>query len=112
MSATTWMGIALLGGAGALARVLVLRRGRHGLLIVNASGAFALGVIAGAGLHGEPRTLIGSGALASYTTFSTWMLAAERKAGEAARSATRLIAVSVVAGLVAVALGRALGRSF
>ena len=110
MSAWTWAAIAALGGAGAVARVLVLQGGRHGLLIVNVSGAFLLGIIAGAGLHGETRALLGSGALASYTTFSTWMLAADRQVDDEPRSAARLIAVSVVAGLVAVALGRAFGR--
>ena len=112
MSAWTWVGIAALGGVGALGRVLVLQRGRHGLLVVNVSGAFALGLPVGAGVHGESRVLLGLGALASFTTFSTWMLAADLEADDEPRSAARLIAVSVVAGLVAVALGRAVGRVF
>ena len=110
MSAWTWVGIAALGGVGALARVLVLQRGRHGLLIVNVSGAFALGLLVGAGVHGESRVLLGSGALASFTTFSTWMLETEglrerREGGMAVAN----VAVGLALGLAAVALGWAIG---
>ena len=80
-----------------------------GTLAVNLSGAFVLGLVAGAALHGHALTLVATGALGSYTTFSTWMLESQRlgEDGET-RALTANLAVSLAAGLVAAALGRAL----
>src|SRR3954452_12476499 len=83
--------VGLLGGVGAVARVTLTRavdaRTAHpsfpwGTVVVNASGAFLLGVVVGASLtHGEERAL-GAGLLGAYTTFSTWMYDSHRLAGE------------------------------
>src|SRR4051812_24208954 len=70
--AMVWVGVALLGGAGALLRFLldaaVSERVRRdlplGTLAVNVSGAFALGAI------GAGHLLAGTALLGSYTTFS------------------------------------------
>jgi CrcB protein len=115
-----WSGVALLGGAGAVARFLlstaVARRTAGwfpaGTLAVNLSGTALLGLLAGIALHGDALTLAGGGLLGSYTTFSTWMLDSERLAE---RHGGRLLAAnllgSLLLGLAAVALGRALGRA-
>lgn len=114
-----WSGVALLGGAGAIARFLVsaavARRSEGwfpwGTLAVNLSGTALLGLLAGLALHGDALTLAGGGLLGSYTTFSTWMLDSERLAEHhSGRALAANVAGSVLLGLAAIALGRALGH--
>lgn len=119
MSAALWAGVALLGGLGAVARLF----GEHGVrrqlnvtfpigtTVVNVTGAFALGLLTALGVSHTVTTLLGTGFLGAYTTFSGWMLetraeAESRRLGAAAAN----IAVSVVLGLAAAALGYWLGR--
>jgi fluoride exporter len=117
VSLATWVAVAALGGAGAVARFVVdgvvAERAAadlpFGTLAVNVSGAFLLGLVAGAGLSGDAALLAGTAALGSYTTFSTWMLETQRLVEEGEGGTAGLnLAVSLVAGLVAVAIGRAL----
>jgi fluoride exporter len=118
VSAGTWIAVALLGGAAALARFLldvaVAERVSGpfpaGTLAVNLSGAVALGLLAGAALHGAALTIVAGGGLGSYTTFSTWMFESQRlgEAGEA-RLLWLNIGVSTAIGLGALALGHWLG---
>jgi CrcB protein len=113
-----WIGVALIGGAGAVARFLLdaavsARVGAAfpwGTLVVNVSGAFLLGFLAGLAVHGDALVLAGTAALGSYTTFSTWMLEAERSGEDGDSLAMWLnIALSLAAGLGAAALGRTIG---
>jgi fluoride exporter len=118
MSALVWVGVAVLGGAGALARfgldsLVSSRFGRDfplGTLAVNVSGAFLLGFLVGVSLEGKGYLLAGTAVLGSYTTFSTWMLETQRlgEDGEARGLLANLI-FSVTVGLTAAALGRWLG---
>lgn len=118
MSWTVWIGVALLGGCGALARfglTLLIADRLHphlplGTLAVNLSGAFLLGLLVGASVGGNPRLLLGAGALGSYTTFSTWMVETQRieEAGMRRIAVTNIL-LSIVLGLAAAALGHALG---
>lgn len=120
MTALAWVAVAALGGATAIARFMLdgvvgARRGGTfpaGTLAVNLSGAVILGVLAGAALSGTAYTIVAGGGVGTYTTFSTWMLESQR-AGEAgdARVLWANIAVSLVAGLAAVALGHAIGAA-
>ena len=113
-----WVGVTLLGGAGAAGRLVLdaavsERTGDAfpwGTLVVNLSGAFVLGLLAGADVAGDALLLAGTALLGSYTTFSTWMLESQRlgEDGEPARMWLNL-AVPLLAGLAAAALGRALG---
>jgi CrcB protein len=59
---------------------------------------------------GSAYTILAGGGVGTYTTFSTWMLESHR-AGEDgdARALWANIAVSLVAGLAAVALGHRIG---
>jgi fluoride exporter len=109
-----WLGVALLGGAGAIARYLVessveRRNGRTdfplGHFAVNVSGSLLLGLAVGASLDGDAFKLVGTALLGSYTTFSTWMLDSYRL-----RPALGVlnVALSLAAGLAAAAIGRAL----
>jgi CrcB protein len=84
-----------------------------GTLAVNVSGAFLLGLLAGASVEGDARLLLGAGAIGSYTTFSTWMLETQRieEAGKRRIAVTNVV-LSIALGLAAAALGRALGQQF
>ena len=114
MSAGLWLGIGLLGGLGAVARVLlgaaVDARARAwfpwGTLAVNLSGAFALGALSGSTLGGDAYALAGTGFLGAFTTFSTWVVDARLLGGR--RGAANL-AAPLALGLLAVWLGRELG---
>ena len=118
MSAGGWIAVALLGGAGAVARfALDALIGENsglpfplGTLAVNLSGAFALGLAAGTGLDGEALAIVAGGGLGSYTTFSTWMFESQRL-GEAGRTGLLWLnlALPLAAGIAAAALGRSLG---
>jgi CrcB protein len=123
VTALAWVAVAALGGAMAIARFLVdgavtgrLGGGRPigdfpiGTLVVNLSGALVLGVLAGLALSGSAYTIFAGGGVGTYTTFSTWMLESQR-AGEDgdARVLWANIAISLVAGFAAVALGHWIG---
>jgi len=82
MSPWLFVGAALAGGVGAGLRYLVddlVMRGRTarfplGILVVNVTGSFALGVLTGLGAAVVPADLavvLGTGLLGGYTTFST-----------------------------------------
>jgi CrcB protein len=118
VSAAGWIAVGLLGGAAAGARFLIdaevaARAGGRfplGILVVNLAGSLALGLVAGAALHGEALTIVAGGAIGSFTTFSTWILDSHRleEAGQP-RLAWLNIGVSLAAGFAAVALGHWLG---
>jgi fluoride exporter len=118
VSWTAWVGVALLGGLGALARfglTLLVADRLHphfplGTLAVNLSGAFLLGFLAGTSLGSEGRLVLGAGAIGAYTTFSTWMLETQRVGamGRQRLAAANLL-FSIVLGLGAATLGRLLG---
>lgn len=114
--------IALGGGLGALLRHLVGRLvgSPSGSVpwhtfIVNATGAFALGLLlvlaARMGWPSWWRPLLAVGVLGGYTTFSTFSLEAVELAmrGHVWTAAAYSLG-SLAAGLVACALGIALGR--
>ena len=88
----------LAGALGALARWRVgLVLAPRGTLVVNLTGAFAAGVITGAGVGTTALLIAGTGFLGGYTTFSTWMV--ER----------RSLVLSIVAGVGLASLGWLLG---
>jgi CrcB protein len=118
MSTPVWIGVVLLGGAGAIARFVLdsavsARLGRGfplGTLVVNASGALALGLLTGLAASGDTLVLAGTATLGSYTTFSTWMLETHRLAEDGALAPAALnVLVSLAIGIGAALLGRAIG---
>jgi CrcB protein len=125
MSALTWIGVALIGGVAALARVTVdgltargvgrVLRGpgprlAAGTFVVNLTGAFLLGLVDGLALSGTASILIATAGIGTYTTFSTWMLHTEVLRADGARRAAVVNALgSLLVGFGAVAAGHALG---
>lgn len=92
MSLAVWIGVAALGGLGAIARDLLERR--TSLALVNVLGAAALGALAGT--TGDARVLAGVGFLGSFTSFSGWTLRPRLEG-----------VLTLLAGLAACALARA-----
>lgn len=112
-----WLGVGLLGGCGAIARFLAdatvssRATGRFptGTFIVNLSGAVVLGLLTGLALRGDALLLAGTAVIGSYTTFSTWLFETHRLAEDDERLLVAAnIILSVLLGVAAAALGRAL----
>lgn len=119
MTMLVWVGVAVLGGVGALARwtldgLVSARWGRQfpfGTLAVNLTGAFLLGLLVGAGVQGHALLLVGTATLGSYTTFSTWMFESHRLGEDGERRlAVANLAVSLTAGLLAALAGWLIGE--
>ena len=118
MSALVVIGIGILGGVGTLARFLVDGALSHrwstsfpiGTFIVNLSGAFALGVLAGATTSEDATRLAATGLLGAYTTFSTWALESQRLSEDGElRVATLNFVVSLILGVALAWLGTEIG---
>jgi fluoride exporter len=118
MRVLVWIAVGAVGGLGALARFgldawiseRVAGALPFGTLAVNATGAALLGLVTGLALHGDALLVVGTGALGSYTTFSTWLFETHRlgEDGEMWVAALNVV-VSLAVGLGAVALGRLVG---
>lgn len=103
------LGLVFAGGAlGTLLRVAVASLSPIGVLLANVTGAFALGVVVARTAEGSRlRWFLGPGLLGAYTTFSAFALELARAdAATAAVAATKTVAL----GLLAAALGLAIGR--
>jgi CrcB protein len=120
MSALVWIGVALLGGIGALLRfrldalvqVRVAGEFPLGTFAVNLAGSFCLGVLTGLSVTGDTLLLAGTALLGSFTTFSTWMLETERLGEEGQeRLALLNLGCSFGGGLAAALLGWVLGAA-
>jgi CrcB protein len=112
--ALTWIGIGALGAVGAYARFwvggVVTARWPGpfplGTLTVNLSGGFALGLLIGLSVTGPALLVLGTGLLGGYTTFSTWMVEAQRLGEEGDLRRMLLdLAGPMFAGLAATGLG-------
>lgn len=116
MSPLLFLGAALAGGLGAVLRYLVDlgvaglagRRFPWGILLVNLSGSFTLGVVTTS--LPDAAFLLGAGLLGGYTTFSTAMLdtVALWRDGERPASAFNAVGMLLL-GVLAAGLGLALG---
>jgi len=112
--------IALGAIVGAPARYLTDRaiQSRHetvfpwGTLTVNLVASLILGVVVGANAHVSPAltALVGTGFCGALSTYSTFSYEVMRLSGEGARfQAVLNVAVSLVAGIGAAALGWSIG---
>ena len=130
MSDLTWLAFLVAAAIGAPARYLIDElvtsrnlRGKGagridgsfpwGTFVVNVSGSFVLGAITGLGIyHGlgtTARTVLGTGGMGAYTTFSTFTFESVRLAEKGAvDQALRNVAASFVVCLAAASAGLAL----
>jgi fluoride exporter len=116
----TWVGVALFGAVGAVARFRVDSAVTTrlpsdfplGTLVVNLTGSFVLGVLVGASVTHRIAFLLGTGFAGGYTTFSTWMVETERlgEVGEVA-SLLRNLWLSMLAGFGIAAAGFYVGQA-
>jgi CrcB protein len=118
VSLEVWIAVGLLGGSASVARSLlsglVTAAPRTsfplGTLVVNVSGALALGLLVGLRVHGTALVLLGTATLGTFTTFSTWMLESHRLGGgKRIGPAAINLGASLAMGLAAVFLGRLVG---
>lgn len=118
MSPLVFLLAAACGGLGAATRYLVDlgiarltgTRFPWGVMVINITGSFALGLVVG-GLPGAAFVL-GTGFLGGYTTFSTAMIDTVALWRDGERGASALYAGGMLlAGLAAATLGLALGHA-
>jgi CrcB protein len=121
MSHVAWFGFLIAAAVGATGRYLIDGFIQDhtdgpfpwGTLVVNVTGCFVLGVLTGLALHHQlgatSRTVLGTGAMGAYTTFSTFTFETVRLAQEGAtKVALRNVAASLLVGLAAASAGLAL----
>jgi CrcB protein len=113
-----WIGVGAFGALGALARFHVAANVTawrpsefpYGTFVVNISGGFTLGLLTGLGVSGDAMLVFGTGLLGGYTTFSTWMVEAQRLGEDASWAVmSSYLLGSMLAGLVAGGAGWLLG---
>ena len=111
--------VALAGGLGAgtrysvdaWVRPRVSDRLPWSTLLINVTGSFLLGLLAGLGAGDDWHAVLGTGFLGGYTTFSTASvetvhLALDRRYVAATTNAAVMLVVSVAAASVGYAIGR------
>ncbi|TPW76691.1 CrcB family protein [Schumannella sp. 10F1B-5-1] len=128
MTVVTLLVVALCGGLGAAARLALdgLIRGRSarspglstfpvGTLVINVTGSFVLGLLAGlAAANAAPALLVsalGTGLMGGYTTFSTASfetvrLLQARRWVAATLNGLGMLVVAVAAGVLGILVGR------
>ncbi len=118
--ALAWIGVGVCGALGSWARfrvgnlVTARRPGDFplGTFAVNLTGAFVLGLLNGLSVTGDALLVLGTGLLGAYTTFSTWMVEAQRLGEDGAwRLLWGHLAGSMLAGLAVTGLGWLIGAA-
>jgi len=113
-----WGAFSVSAGCGAMFRFLldgiVSRRLPSslplGTMVVNVTGAFALGVLDGSAAPTHVVFVCGTGLIGAYTTFSTWMFETQRLTEERqVKGAAQNVIVSLTVGVAVAALGLWIG---
>jgi CrcB protein len=115
-----WIGVGVCGALGSWARFrageLVAARSPGafplGTFVVNMTGGFLLGLLTGLAVTGDALLVLGTGLLGAYTTFSTWMVEAERLGEDGAWTIMwAYLLGSMLAGLATTGLGWLIGEA-
>jgi CrcB protein len=115
-----WIGVGVFGALGAYARfylggVVTSRRPSNfpfGTFVVNLTGGFVLGLLTGFAVQGDALLVFGTGFLGAYTTFSTWMVEAQRLGEDGGWAMMWLyLCGSMLIGLAATGLGWLIGEA-
>jgi CrcB protein len=113
-----WVGVGVFGALGALTRFRIggaiaarlVSDFPAGTFVVNMTGGFVLGLLTGLSLSSNLMLVLGTGLLGGYTTFSTWMVEAQRLGEDDERVLLYLYLFgSMLAGLGAAGAGWLLG---
>jgi CrcB protein len=113
-----WVGVGLLGAIGSWARfqvggLVTARRPSEfplGTFVVNLTGGLLLGLLTGLSLTGDALLVFGTGLLGGYTTFSTWMVEAQRLGEDSEWTLmSAYLLGSMLAGLATTGLGWLVG---
>ncbi|MFZ1361785.1 MAG: fluoride efflux transporter CrcB [Candidatus Nanopelagicales bacterium] len=110
--------VAVAGGLGAIARYYIdtsfpesiREKFPIGILVVNISGSFTLGLVTGSATHlGVWATILGVGFLGGYTTFSTASLDTvtmlmERRVAPALVNSVGMAILCVIAAILGIAI--------
>jgi CrcB protein len=120
MSGPELIGVGVLGGIGAIARLgldgSVSERTvggfPFGTLAVNLLGSLILGLLLGLALDRTSAALLETGLIGAFTTFSTWMLESHRL-GEDGRLPLGIlnIVLSLILGVTAAWVGQHVGAA-
>jgi CrcB protein len=119
-SATVWVGVGVFGAIGSWARfrvggLVAARRETDfplGTFVVNLTGGFLLGLLTGMSVTGDALLVFGTGLLGGYTTFSTWMVEAQRLGEDAEWGLMGAYLLgSMLAGLGTTGLGWLIGAA-
>lgn len=111
MTPLLFFGVALAGGLGAATRYLadlaitrwLGNRMPWGILVVNVTGAFALGLLSGGLVDVTGRWILGVGLLGGYTTFSSVAVTTVALADEGRTRASLVYAIGTFAASVGAA---------
>ena len=118
MSLPVVVGIGLLGGLGAVARLVLdgtvaqFTRGDfpYGTLVVNLVGSLVAGALVGLAVSSTVHRLVATGLSGAFTTFSTWMFETHRLSEDGQFWLAGLnLAGSLVLGVLAAWAGRHIG---
>jgi CrcB protein len=113
-----WPVVVVVGGLGAIGRfmldsLIAARAGRdfpYGTFTINVTGALILGLLTSLEIDKTLLLIVGTAAIGSYTTFSTWMFETHRLAEDRETPRALInIGVSLLAGFGAAVLGHAIG---
>jgi CrcB protein len=121
MTNLAWFGFLVAAAVGAPARYVIdgFIQDRTdgafpwGTFVVNVSGCLILGLLVGLGMYHDlgstTRTVLGTGGIGAYTTFSTFSFETVRLAEEGAiNEAFQNVAASLMIGLAAASAGLAI----
>ena len=100
----------MLGTAARMGLGILIPDAALSVLAANIVGALALGILTARLPAGDLRVLLGTGVLGGFTTYSSFMVDSVQLGAVSPLLLIGYVAVSLVGGIAAAALGLVLGR--